>query len=306
MLIVKQMIIFFILMLVGVIIRKCGIITKENHSALSSLVVKVGCPAMILSSIDSITSRLANEELLKTLLIVLITIIVLLIFARILPVLLRYDKKYCGVVQNMVIITNTVFMGMPFIVGVYGKEAVIYLTFFVVPLNLLLFTYGVQIIKVDTPQKARKIKDVLNPGMIACILTIFLYLFSITLPNILIEPLKILGGLTTPLAMLLIGGALLDLKLKEVFTDKRLLIFIVIKMIIFPTIYLLIFQQFITNAFLLGACFVVVAMPTGNIVAMLSALYNQDTYSLTIKEISLTTAISVITLPLVAFLTKIG
>lgn len=306
MLIAKQMIIFFILMLIGVIIRKRGIITKENQSSLSSLVVNVGCPAMILSSIDSMTSRLANEELLKTLLIVLITIIVLLIFARLLPMLLRYDKKYWGVVQNMVIITNTVFMGMPFIIGVYGKEAVIYLTFFVVPINLLLFTYGVKIIKIETEPKARKIKDVLNPGMIACIMTIFLYSFSITLPNILLEPLKILGGLTTPLAMLLIGGALLDLKLKEVFTDKRLLVFILIKMILFPIIYLLLFQQFITNTLLLGACFVVVAMPTGNIVAMLSALYNQDTYSLTIKEISLTTAISVITLPLVAFLTKIG
>ena len=298
MLIAKQMIIFFILMLIGVIVRKCGIITNENKNSLSSLVVNVGCPAMILSSVNAGTSRLNNEALFEILLIVLVTIIILLIFARILPILLRYDRKYWGVLQNMIFLTNTVFMGMPFIIGVYGQEAVIYLTFFVVPLNLILFSYGVQIIKVDTQQRTRKIKDFLNPGMIACILTICLYLFSITLPTILLEPLKILGGLTTPLAMLLIGGSLIDLKLKEVFTDKRLLIFIMIKMIFFPIIYLLIFQQFIKNQFLLGACFVVVAM--------LSALYNQNTYELTIKEISLTTAISVITLPLVAFLTKIG
>lgn len=158
----------------------------------------------------------------------------------------------------------------------------------------------------DSGKMSWSAKNLLNPGIIACSLTILLYGLEMTLPSILVEPLSILGALTTPLAMLLIGASLADLSFAGIFSDKKLLAFIAVKMIIFPTAYLLTLQNFSQNRFLLGACFVALAMPTGNMVAMLATLYNKEAYELTVKEISMTTAISVVTLPLVAFITKIG
>lgn len=159
--------------------------------------------------------------------------------------------------------------------------------------------------RVDAGKMSWSPKNLLNPGIIVCSLTILLYALEMTLPTILVEPLKILGGLTTPLSMLLIGASLAYLNFAGIFSDKKLLAFMVVKMIIFPIVFLLALQNFSQNRFLLVACFVALAMATGNMIAMLATLYNKEAYSLTVKEISLTTAISVVTLPLVAFLTNI-
>lgn len=205
----------------------------------------------------------------------------------------------------MLVFTNIAFMGIPLILGVYGQDAILYLTLFILPFNLLFFSYGVQTMRVDAGKMSWSPKNLLNPGIIVCSLTILLYALEMTLPTILVEPLKILGGLTTPLSMLLIGASLADLNFAGIFSDKKLLAFMVVKMIIFPTVFLLALQNFSQNRFLLVACFVALAMATGNMIAMLATLYNKEAYSLTVKEISLTTAISVVTLPLVAFLTNI-
>lgn len=306
MLVAERMAIFFLLMLVGLACRKFEIITQENQRSLSSLVVNVGCPALILSSVAGGVPRLSGEELLETTLTVAATIAILLLFAQILPMLMNYGGNERGAVRDMLVFTNIAFMGIPLILGVYGQDAILYLTLFILPFNLLFFSYGVQTMRVGGGKMSWSVKNLLNPGIIACSLTILLYGLEITLPPMLVEPLKILGSLTTPLAMLLIGASLSELSFAGIFSDKKLLAFMAVKMIIFPTAYLLALQNFSQNRFLLGACFVALAMPTGNMVAMLATLYNKEAYSLTVKEISLTTAISVVTLPLVAFLTKIG
>lgn len=94
-------------------------------------------------------------------------------------------------------------------------------------------------------------KNLLNLGIIACSLTILLYTLEMTLPSILVEPLRIWGALTTPLAMLLIGASLANLSFAGIFSDKKLLAFMAVKMIIFPTAYLLALQNFSQNRFLL-------------------------------------------------------
>ena len=80
MLVAEKMAIFFILMIVGLIIRRYGIINNENQQSLSSIVVNVGCPALIISSAVESTLRLSENELLTTLGVVLGTIIITIFF----------------------------------------------------------------------------------------------------------------------------------------------------------------------------------------------------------------------------------
>jgi len=77
-------------------------------------------------------------------------------------------------------------------------------------------------------------------------------------------------------------------------------------MIVLPVIILLVLKQFIYNEVLLGVCMVMLATPAGNMVAMFASQYDEKNYMLATKGISLTTVLSVITLPIVSVLTGIG
>lgn len=128
-------------MMVGLLIRQFGIITQENQRSLSSLVVNVGCPALILSSVAGGVPRLSGSELFETMLTVAATIAILLVFAQILPMLMNYGEKERGAIRDMLVFTNIAFMGIPMILCVYGQEAILYLTLFILPFNLLFFSY---------------------------------------------------------------------------------------------------------------------------------------------------------------------
>lgn len=88
-------------------------------------------------------------------------------------------------------------------------------------------------------------------------------------------------------------------------TNVRLILFTLIKMIIVPIVILLILKQYINNGPLLGVSMMFLATLTGNLVAMLAALYNEENYIITTEGISFTTAFSIITIPIVSLITGI-
>ena len=145
-------------MLVGLIIRHYGIITKDNEKSLSALVVNVGCPALIISSAAESKMMLTGDELVTTLYVVLATIIITVLFAQIIPMIMNYPAKERGAMKAMTIFNNVAFMGIPIILGVYGKDAVIYLTMFILPSNFLFFSYGIHLMQEGSEKSGFSLK----------------------------------------------------------------------------------------------------------------------------------------------------
>lgn len=223
------------------------------------------------------------------------------------PRLLGYDKKFFGIVNVMVVFTNIGFMGMPMIEGIYGKGALIYMTVFLIPFNILFYSYAIQTIQPEgTEKKKFCLKDLCNTGMAACVLAVAIYFSGVKIPYVLATSIHMIGALTAPLAMMMIGSSLPDINFRELLTDRKLITFAALKMVVFPALILIFMAQFIHNEILLAVCMAAMATPSGNMLAMLAALYNKDSFLLANKGISLTTAVSVFTMPLVAFLAGIG
>ena len=207
----------------------------------------------------------------------------------------------------MTVFTNIGFMGVPMIDGIYGKGALIYMTVFLIPFNILFYSYAIQTIHPDTSARRRfNLKDLCNIGMLSCLLAIVIYFSGIKIPYVLATTIHMIGALTAPLAMMLIGSSLPDISFRELFTDRRLILFTALKMVIFPAAILIVMKPFIQNEILLAVCMAAMATPSGNMLAMLAALYNKDAFLTATKGISLTTAAAVITMPLVALLAGIG
>ncbi len=82
--------------------------------------------------------------------------------------------------------------------------------------------------------------NVINPGIVACILALLLYISNVHIPYIIAQPIKMLGAITGPVSMLLIGSFLLDIEWKSVFKDVKVWIFTFFKMVIIPLVIILI------------------------------------------------------------------
>lgn len=299
MLVLRQMMIFFLLMLVGMIARKKGMLTENNQSQISSIVVNIAYPAMILSGVVGDEVRIQGMDLLMAVGTALLILALTLACARMLPFILGYSREHHGIINVMVVFTNIGFMGMPMINGLYGKSALIYMTVFLIPFNLLFYSYAIPTIRGKrTGTNKFRWRDLLNSGMIACFASIVLYLADIRLSYVLAESIHMVGSMTAPLAMMLMGSFLMDIKWRELFTDKKIIFFTILKMIVVPVGIVLILAQFIHNKLLLAVCMAALATPSGNVIALLAALYNKEAYPTAVKGIALTTLVSVITMPL--------
>lgn len=299
----EQMIVLFLLMGVGFFCYKKSIITDEVSKKLSSIVVNVANPALVLTACMG-EDKIRGEELVTTVVIMFIMYPVLLVLAEILPAVLGIAKKDRGIYKAMTVFSNIGFMGFPVITALYGNGALLYATPFIIIYNVLIYTYGVSSIREEKPSDGRKssvIKSLLNPGMISCIITMVIYLLDVPVPVFIQEVMTHLSNLTAPLSMMLIGASLAVINVKELLTDGKLLAFSVIKLLILPAAGILLIGMFVENPVILGVCMVMLATPVGSMTAMLAQQYDGN-YETASKGVALTTVLSVVTMPLIAML----
>lgn len=303
MLLLQQMIIMFLLMSVGFVGSKIGMITEETSKRLSAIVVNIANPAMILVSGIS-DERMEGRELLSLTVVILAIYAVLLLLAYLLPVLLRVDPKSRGVYQAMTVFSNIGFMGYPIIAALYGSSAVLYGALYSIPFNILIYTFGVSALrKKENGEEKKKLslKEVLNIGVITSIISLILYLWQIRVPGFLTDTLNYLGNLTAPLSMMVIGASMTSISLRELFTDVRLLLFSLIKLLLIPVFGMLLIRQVVTNEVICGVFMIMLATPAGSMTAMLAQEYDGD-YETASRGVTLTTLLSVITMPVVSLL----
>lgn len=303
MLMLQQMVVLFILMGIGYVCSKKAVITDEVGKKLSFIVVNIANPALILTGCMG-EEKIQGQELLITAAVMLAVYAALLLLAQLLPGLLRVGKKSCGTYKAMTVFSNIGFMGFPVVSALYGSGALLYAALFMFPYNILIYTYGVSAmaVKEDSPGQKGGVSfgRIFNIGVIACILTIVIYLLGLPIPEFIKTTVTQLSNLTAPLSMMIIGASLAALNLKELFMDGKLLVFSFIKLVVIPVAGVLLIRQFVSSEVICGVCMVMLATPVGSMTAMLAQQYEGD-YEMASKGVALTTVLSVVTMPLVAW-----
>ena len=143
------------------------------------------------------------------------------------------------------------------------------------------------------------VKKIFNIGVIACIAAMLLYFLQTPVPSFLQAFITNLGNLTAPLSMMIIGASLAQMPLKELFLDKKLLLFSLVKLLLLPAVWMIMVNRVAEQEILRGVCLVMMATPVGSMTAMLAQQYGGD-YETASRGVALTTVLSVITMPLLA------
>lgn len=299
MLLLQQMIVLFIYMMIGYIACKKGKLDEAASSKLSWMVLNIANPMLVISAAVNGEGEIKGLDLIFTAAIAVWMFVILGLMAQVLPKLLRVEKKDIPLYKLMIIFNNMAFMGFPLISATYGNSALLYAAIFLLPFNILIYTYGVQVVKEDKAEKKFAWDKILNVGVISCIVAAVLYIGHIPVPQFVKTCSQGLGNLTGPLSMIVTGISLTKIKIKDLFTDVKLLVFSMIKLIIIPIAGTLLLKQVIDNTILCGTFMIIISTPVASMTLMLAESEKEDCEAL-VEGISLTTILSVITIPLVS------
>ncbi len=305
MILLKQMLVLFIMMLGGVYCRKKGIFNDEANKRISSLVVNVANPALILSSSINQEAVIEGMEFVKTFILAWGLFGVLMVIAFFIPKILKADMKEYGTYRTMTIFSNIGFMGFPVIDALYGSEALLYATMFLIPFNVLIYTYGISVMKMptsdDAPETGFQLRKILNMGVISCAVALVIYLTRLPMPVVVENAVDSISSLTAPLSMMVIGDSLTKINLKKLFCNGRMLVFSAMKLLLIPIVGVSLIKLLGLNPLLTGVCMIMLATPVGSMNAMLAQEYGGD-YELASQGVTITTLLAVVTMPLVSML----
>ena len=306
MIILHQMLAFLFFMLVGFTMRRKNILDEKGTSAISWLIINVANPALILSGAISGDGVIPASDLLKTLGAGILLYAAMIIIAFFIPKILHVSKRETGIYRNMTVFTNIGFMGFPLVNALLGAKAVLYTSIFIMPYHILIYTYAIWNFERYAGSKNSKFnpKSIPNIGVIASLLAIILNFTQPPLPMFLKTAVSHLSNSTGTLSMINIGAFMAGLELKKLVSDKQLAVFCGIRMLIIPIIGTLFMKLFVHDSLLLTIGMITMAAPTGSMVAIMANRYDPNS-DLSVRGVSLSTLISVITIPLVSLITQV-
>lgn len=286
-----------IIMVIGYGLAFFKLLDKSFSDKLSWLVVNISMPMLIIASV------LGKEGNLKDVLIYLgygtAFYIVSMPIAYICCKLLFVRKKNMGTYQFMLIFSNCSFMGYPIAAAVLGGDSVFYMSIFNIPFNILAFSYGIFLLA-SGGEKGTGFNPakLINPGIISSILAVIIYAFGIDFPTFIGNTFSSVGGLTTPLSMLVLGVSLAQLPVSELFNEIRLYPISIIRLVGLPILTYYVMRIFTGDPMMLGVATVTAGMPVASMTVMLTTLYGGNV-KLASVGVFITTIMSVVSVPLV-------
>ncbi len=296
MIVLNKIISLFLIILIGVYGTKKNIINEEVNKGLRRLLLEITLPLLVINSF----SFEFSDEMGKNVLISFIYSVAFMILGAIISYIFLYpiksEKKKILHFAN--VFSNCGFIGFPIINSLYGAEGVIYTSIFNMVFTMALWTYGVMIFSDKISNKNIK-KVLLNPAIIAVYIGIPMMLFKVKLPSFILDTTKIVGDMTAPISMIIVGSILSKVSLKDVFKEISIYYGSLIKLIIIPLVLILIKLILKDNTTIINTIIVIQAMPAAAMTSILAADFNKE------KEYSsivvfITTLLSIITIPIIS------
>ncbi len=291
----------FGIMVIGYALYKLNIMNLDFNKRLNKIIMSVSLPALVLSSV--LSQETTQGNVVGQLFVIAVTMYLALpVLAYVLVKILRLPKEQQGVYMFMTVYSNIGFMGYPVVNALYGPLGVFYASVFNIIFNLSAFTMGVFIIRYGQKDAVKfELKRLLTPGFIMCVVAVILYFVQVKLPQDVMELLGTVGGLTTPLAMILMGATLAAMNIKEIFNDWRVYPYAVIKQLALPLLIWPLLHRILQDPLVLGITFLLSAMPIANMSVLFATEYHRDE-KLAAKNVFITTLLSIITVPLVIYI----
>ena len=293
--VLMQIVILFIMITVGYVCSKRGILSPSTIKELSRFIIYVVTPCIIVESFH----RPFDSSMLQKMGIICAAAMGAHVLNIILSRALIHDKEQNRrvVYQFATIFSNCGFMGLPLQHAILGSDGVFYGAVFIAVFNVFTWTYGF-ILMGSQGQKVETRKLLLNPGILGVTVGFIIFVISFQIPYVLLVPIKSFAALNTPLPMVVVGYYLSQITSLRVLKDKNLIITQVVKLLASPLMILLLVYLAGVRGMILTSLVISASAPSAANTVIFSVLFNRDA-KLAVTLVSLSTLLSVLTMPFV-------
>ena len=277
----------FAMILVGMFLRKRGIIEESGKKCLTDLCVNVIIPCSIVKS----CLVAFDPGLIRTGGLLLAVGFALQLLCVVLNKFLynRYGEQQKKVLQYCTLVSNGGFLGNPVAEGVYGDMGLLYASLFLIPMRVVMWSMVTSYFVAGDTDKKKVIKNVLtHPCLVAVYIGLFLMFTQIPLPGVVEKAVRSIGGCNSAITMFLVGTILAEVKL---------LVYSVLRLGILPLIAWGVSLAVGMEPVATGVAVLMTGMPAGATAAIFAARYNSDA-PFAARCVVLSTLFSMLTIPL--------
>ncbi len=293
----QSQMILLIYIVCGMYCRKKGLIDDDTKVKLIDLILKVTLPCMIF---ESFGQTLTPEILRQTAMVFVASMCVALVSLLVGKVAYRrWPEEKSNILRYATLVNNSGFLGLPLVQSVFGDTGLLFASIYVIPNRIMMWTAGMSIFtKSDRKTKYKNI--LLNPCIITVYLGMIRRILDLPLPAFLDTGISKIGGITSPLSMMIIGTMLVGVDWKRLF-EPVIFYFSLIRLILLPLMALGMARLMGFDELTTGVALVMTAMPAGSTTALLAAKYGADEDFASRLVVS-TTVLSLVTAPVLMLL----
>ncbi len=232
-LLANQIIGLFIILIIGYILVKKEILKLSDTRTLSIIALYVVSPCSIINAylIDF------DTQVLQGLLLAIVAAICVQCIFQFFAFLCRKYFGFDQIEQASIIYSNAGNLIIPLVSALLGSEWVIYTSGYIMIQTVFMWTHGKNLV---CGQRGFDIKKIFsNINVIAICIGLVLFISRIPMPDIIKDTTGSLGSMIGPLAMIVIGMSLGNIKFKEIFVNKRNFLIVFIRLIVLPMLIIL-------------------------------------------------------------------
>lgn len=294
--ITSQVVLLFIVVIVGALCRHLRFFTDQSISDVTKLVVNVTLPCVTIYNMQRPFEPSVFVNFLITMGLTFFFIAAAMLLSHF--VLFRSKpQRRRPVLANMQAFSNCGFMGYPIILAI-NPDLMIYAVGYNIAYTLLLWTLGAALF--SGRESINLKKALLHPTIIAAVIGLAVFCGNIRPPLFVQESLSLIGGLTTPLSMLLVGTRVYGIKF-DFMRDMDVHITVLLRLVVQPLLLLGICTLLPIAHEVTQVIFILTAMPIGTMVAMLAELSGGDS-TFAARCIAYSTLLSLFTVPVMCML----
>lgn len=302
--VLQQMGVITILVGIGIFLYKRGVVDDHTSQRMSTIVMDVCNPALILASLLSGNVTATHHDLIVAIVLGASFYIGLVILGFIFPKLIRggEDSRFYTM---MTVYTNVGFIGIPVARAILPENAILYVIICNVMYSLLFYTHG--IIVMSNGKEKLNLKKILSPGTIMAVVSLVIFWFNIYLPPIIANSISYLGNATVFLSMTLLGVGIARSNITSGIKNPRIWIYIIVRMIAVPVaLFFALKMAGFSSITIMGLC-LMAAMPIGNLPLIQCEKMGEDTELLSgAIAISTLSSIATITVLMTVFTSLLG
>lgn len=286
----------------GFLMIKGRIVPKESISAFAKLLMYVCSPALVIYSVSRVEY---SPKMALDMLIVLAFLIIAqggTVFLVYLLLRKKYDDAKYRIYTLATCFANCAFMGVPVLEALLPDypQALAFSAMASLSLNVLGWTVGSFIISGDAKHMSVK-KIILNPTTLALIAVLPIFFLKIQLPDTVSTVVTLLGKMTTPLCMIIMGMRLATSTFKAVFGNLRQYLVVGIKQLLFPLICLGVLLLLPIDQNMRASVYIMMCCPVASVVLNFAEMLGEGQKEAA-SLVLLGTLLSAVTIPVMVLL----